>query len=73
MVGHDALKMFASGQSRQFDRAPVTSGLRQKADNFRAIRHVAFVTQKRSADCIEQGPLSGATRKSFAHTEFFSV
>src|SRR6266404_1642090 len=26
----------------------------------------------RSTDCIEQGPLSGATRKSFAHTEFFS-
>jgi hypothetical protein len=26
----------------------------------------------RRTDCIEQGPLSGATRKSFAHTEFFS-
>jgi len=25
------------------------------------------------ADCIEQGPLSWATRKTFALTEFFSV
>jgi hypothetical protein len=27
----------------------------------------------RHADCIGQCPLSGVTRKSFAHTEFFSV
>jgi len=27
----------------------------------------------RHADCIEQCPLSGVTRKTFAHTEFFSV
>src|SRR5882672_3478142 len=30
-----------SGQSRHFDRAPVTSGLPQKADNFRACRDFA--------------------------------
>jgi hypothetical protein len=27
----------------------------------------------RHADCIGQCPLSGATRKTFAHVEFFSV
>jgi hypothetical protein len=27
----------------------------------------------RRADCIEQSPLSGVTRKTLAHTEFFSV
>src|SRR5712664_4207546 len=27
----------------------------------------------RHADCIERCPLSGVTRKTFAHTEFFSV
>jgi hypothetical protein len=27
----------------------------------------------RHANCIEQCPLSGVTRKTFAHTEFFSV
>src|SRR6202022_141825 len=27
----------------------------------------------RHADCIGQCPLSGVTRKTFAHTEFFSV
>jgi hypothetical protein len=27
----------------------------------------------RLADRIEQCPLSGVTRKTFAHTEFFSV
>jgi hypothetical protein len=27
----------------------------------------------RHADCIEECPLSGVTRKTFAHTEFFSV
>ena len=27
----------------------------------------------RHADCIEQCPLSGVTRKTFAHSEFFSV
>ena len=32
-----------------------------------------LVAQMRSADCIEQGPLSEATRKTFARTEFFSV
>src|ERR1700730_16474373 len=34
---------------------------------------VAFLAPLRHADCIEQCPLSGATRKTFAHTEFFSV
>jgi hypothetical protein len=27
----------------------------------------------RSADCIEEGPLSGATPKTFALNEFFSA
>jgi hypothetical protein len=27
----------------------------------------------RRADCIEQCPLSGVTRKTFAQSEFFSV
>jgi hypothetical protein len=27
----------------------------------------------RHADCIGQCPLSGVTRKTFAHIEFFSV
>jgi len=27
----------------------------------------------RHADCIEECPLSGVTRKTFAHAEFFSV
>jgi putative ABC transport system substrate-binding protein len=31
------------------------------------------LAQMRSADCIEQGPLSGATRKRLALNEFFSV
>jgi len=26
-----------------------------------------------TCDCIEECPLSGVTRKTFAHTEFFSV
>lgn len=33
----------ALGQSRRSHRAPVTSGLPQKADNFRTSRHFAFV------------------------------
>jgi hypothetical protein len=37
---------------------------RLKSADFRYLRH---------ADCIEQSPLSGVTRKTFAHTEFFSV
>jgi hypothetical protein len=32
-----------------------------------------LLAQMRSADCIEQCQLSGVTRKTFAHTEFFSV
>ena len=32
-----------SGQSRQFERAPITSGLPRKADNFRVGRHVSKV------------------------------
>jgi len=35
--------MSASGQSRHFDSAPVTSGLRQLADILRVIRHVSKV------------------------------
>jgi hypothetical protein len=31
------------------------------------------LAQMRRADCIEQGPLSGETRKTFALAEFFSV
>jgi hypothetical protein len=31
------------------------------------------VAPLRHADCIEQCPLSGVTRKTFAHAEFFSV
>jgi hypothetical protein len=31
------------------------------------------VAPSRHADCIERCPLSGVTRKTFAHTEFFSV
>src|SRR5882724_889329 len=31
------------------------------------------LAQMRRADCIEQCPLSGVTRKTFAHSEFFSV
>ena len=36
-------------------------------------RQCQLMAPLRHADCIEQGPLSGATRKSFAHTQFFSV
>jgi hypothetical protein len=32
-----------------------------------------LLAQMRSADCAEQCPLSGATRKTFAQAEFFSV
>src|SRR6202022_2999512 len=37
------------------------------------VRVSPFMAQMRSADCIEQCPLSGATRKTFARNEFFSV
>ena len=37
------------GQSRHFDRAPFTSGLPRKADNFRAGWHFAFVPQPDSS------------------------
>jgi hypothetical protein len=33
------------GQSRHFDRAPLTSGLPQLADILRVIRHVSKVTR----------------------------
>ncbi len=36
-------------------------------------RVCSLLAQMRSADCIEQGPLSGANRKTFARIEFFSV
>jgi hypothetical protein len=39
----------------------------------RSDQHCRLLAQMRSADCIEQRPLFGAMRKSFAHTEFFSV
>ena len=32
-----------------------------------------FMAPLRHADCVDRCPLSGATRKTFAHTEFFSV
>jgi hypothetical protein len=32
-----------------------------------------LLARLRHADCIEQCPLSGVTRKTFARTEFFSV
>jgi hypothetical protein len=32
-----------------------------------------LLAQMRSADCIEQCPLSAAIRKTFARNEFFSV
>jgi hypothetical protein len=35
--------MFALGQSRHFDRAPLTSGLPRLADILRVIRHVSNV------------------------------
>jgi hypothetical protein len=31
------------------------------------------MAQKRSANCLEQCPLSGVTQTTFAHTEFFLV
>jgi len=35
--------MSETGQTRHFDRAPITSGLPRKADNFRVGRHVSKV------------------------------
>jgi hypothetical protein len=37
------------------------------------LRINSFVAPLRHADCIEQCPLAGVTRKTFAQTEFFSV
>jgi hypothetical protein len=36
-------------------------------------QRLCAMAQMRSADCIAQGPLSGANRKTFARIEFFSV
>jgi hypothetical protein len=41
-----------------------------------ALSHLASISAMallRHADCVERCPLLGVTRKTFAHTEFFSV
>jgi predicted enzyme related to lactoylglutathione lyase len=49
---------------------------RVRKAGFRVVRFSIFATisaQMRRADCIEHCPLSGVTRKTFAHNKFFSV
>ena len=46
---YSALRMTAKGQSRRSDRAPITSGLPRKADNFRTCWHFAFVPKHKVA------------------------
>ena len=51
-----------------------TTGLSALAPAQRAgAQRLCALAQMRSADRIEQFPLSGAIRKTFARTEFFSV
>jgi hypothetical protein len=45
----------------------------QLAINLKTGPRLLVLAQMRSADCLGQCPLSGVTRKTFAHTEFFSV
>src|SRR6266446_9053796 len=42
-------------------------------DSKQAVKKSPKLAPLRHADCIEQCPLSGVTRKTFARTEFFSV
>src|SRR5450631_1306808 len=55
----------------QFDAANICSTKRRR--DHRIKRTLPLLARLRHADCIEECPLSGATRKTFAHTEFFSV
>src|SRR6266852_6120523 len=53
--------------------ARVSPDLRRWAPFLAPTRLTSVMAPLRHADRIEQCPLSGVTRKTFAHTEFFSV
>jgi len=59
------------GDERTLTECNATSQFEGKTDVPREPGHFRFCL--RHADCIEECPLSGVTRKTFAHTEFFSV
>jgi hypothetical protein len=53
-------RMSAWGQSRRFDRAPLTSGLPRLADILRVIRHVSKVPKNEPAHA---GGAGGAVKR----------